>query len=169
MSLITGQVLQGTYRILGLLGQGGMGAVYIAEHTRLVGRRFAIKENVPDPIADPRVLAQLRQQFYAEARVLASLDHPNLPKVSDYFALGGNEYLVMDYVEGENLQQVPVQHLLQHGIPLPENLVLDWADQVLDALEYLHSQQPYTIIHMAGILISTRTNRRQDAGWLRRL
>lgn len=147
MPLAVGQILQNDYRILGLLGQGGMGAIYLAEHTRLAGRRLAIKENVPNPTADPQTLAQLRQQFYTEARTLAGLDHPNLPKVFDYFIQDGNQYLVMDYVEGENLQQVLDRHLQQHGVPLPEKLVLIWADQVLDALEYLHGQQPHAIIH----------------------
>jgi serine/threonine-protein kinase len=147
MPLSIGQILQGRYRILGLLGQGGMGAVYLAEHTQLAGRRFAIKENVPDPSASAAVLAQRRQQFYTEAQVLASLDHPHLPKVSDYFSDGGNEYLVMDYVEGQNLQEALEQHMGQRGKPLPEKPVLIWADQVLDALAYLHGQQPFAIIH----------------------
>jgi len=147
MPLTIGQTLQNRYRILGLLGQGGMGAVYLAEDLRLPGRRCAIKENVPDPHASPQVLAQLRQQFLAEASILSQLDHPNLPKVSDHFTQGGNEYLVMDYVEGENLQSVLDRWLQQRRQPLPEASVLPWFDQVLDALAYLHSQQPYAIIH----------------------
>ena len=147
MPLAIGQFLQARYRILGLLGQGGMGAVYLAEDTRLPGRRCAIKENVPDPTATPQTLAQLRQQFLAEASILSRLDHSNLPKVSDYFTQANNEYLVMDYVEGENLQSVLDRTLQQTGRPLPEHFVLPWIDQVLDALEYLHGQQPYAIIH----------------------
>ncbi len=140
--LSIGQTLQNRYRIQGLLGQGGMGAVYLAEDLSL-GRRCAIKENVPDPNASQQVLAQMRQQFQAEARILANLDHPNLPRVNDYFSFNGNEYIVMDYIEGENL------HSLQQrqGGPLPEQAVLVWADQVLDALAYLHGQQPHPIIH----------------------
>ena len=147
MASTIGQMLQARYRILGLLGQGGMGAVYLAEDTRLPGRRCAIKENVPDPNATPQALTQLRQQFLAEASILSRLDHPNLPKVSDYFTQANNEYLVMDYVEGENLQSVLDRTLQQTGRPLPEHFVLPWIDQVLDALEYLHGQQPYAIIH----------------------
>ena len=75
--------------------------------------------------------------------MLANLDHPNLPKVSDYFSDGGNEYIVMEYVEGEDLASV----LARHGGPLPEQSVLPWADQVLDALEYLHGQRPNPILH----------------------
>jgi len=142
MPLVIGQILQGRYRILRQLGQGGMGAVYLAEDLRL-GSRCAVKESTPDPSASPQALAQLRQQFQLEARVLASLNHPNLPKVTDYFSEAGNEYLVMEYVEGEDLANA----LARHGKPLPEKPVLLWADQVLDALEYLHGRQPNPIIH----------------------
>lgn len=147
MSLTAGQILQGNYRIMGPLGHGGMGAVYLAEHTRLAGRRFAIKENIPEPNADPQTLAELRNQFYVEAKTLAALDHPNLPKVSDFFTVGDNEYLVMDFVEGETLQQVFDRHAQQFRAPLPEKSVLGWADQVLDALTYLHGQRPSPIVH----------------------
>jgi serine/threonine protein kinase len=147
MSLTIGQILQDNYRIAGPLGHGGMGAVYLAEHTRLAGRRFAIKENIPEPNADPQTLAELRNQFYVEAKTLAALDHPNLPKVSDYFTVGANEYLVMDFVEGETLQQVFDRHVQQFRTPLPEKSVLGWADQVLDALAYLHNQRPSPIVH----------------------
>jgi serine/threonine protein kinase len=143
MPLTVGQILQGRYRIAGLLGQGGMGAVYLAKDLRLLGRRCAIKENLPDPNASPQALAQARQQFTAEANILAQLNHPNLPTVSDYFTEAGREYLVMEYVEGEDLATA----LLRTGKPLPEKAVLIWADQVLDALEYLHGQRPQPIVH----------------------
>ncbi len=143
MPLLSGHILQSRYRILRPLGQGGMAAVYLAEDQRLTGRLCAIKESTPDPYASPQALAQLRQQFHAEASTLAKLDHPNLPKVSDYFSEGGGEYIVMEYVEGENLADA----LARHGGPLPEKPVLIWADQVLDALEYLHGQRPNPIIH----------------------
>ena len=98
----------------------------------------------PRPERQPAsALAQIRRQFQAEASVLANLDHLNLPKVSDYFSDGGNEYIVMEYVEGEDLAGV----LARHGGPLPEKPVLIWADQVLDALEYLHGQRPNPILH----------------------
>ena len=100
MPLVPGQLLQSRYLILDLLGKGGMGAVYLAEDTRLPGRRCAIKENVPDPSASPQILDQLREQFLAEASILARLDHPNLPKVSDYFTQGSNQYLVMELRRG---------------------------------------------------------------------
>ncbi len=147
MPLIAGQILPPRYRILAALGQGGMGAVYLAENTELSNRRYAIKENIAAPSLDPHELAERRRQFLTEAQVLAALDHPNLTKVSDFFTLGGSEYLVMDYVEGQNLEEVLAEHQQAHGAALPEKPVLIWADQVLDALEYLHGLQPRPVIH----------------------
>jgi serine/threonine-protein kinase len=131
------------YQVISVLGCGAMGAVYLAEDKRLVGRRCAIKENRPDANASPEFQAQAREQFLAEANVLGQLDHPGLPKVSDYFIENERQYLVMDYVEGEDLDSA-LQRARQ---PLSEELVLFWADQVLDALAYLHSQSPQPIIH----------------------
>jgi len=142
-----GQILQGNYRIVRLLSQGGMGAVYLAEHTRLMGQLVAIKENIFDPSIDQATQHQLRQQFYVEAKTLAALNHPNLPKVTDFFIHGGIEYLVMDYVQGDDLSQVLAMHLQRMGRPLPERQVLVWADQILSALAYLHSRQPNPVIH----------------------
>ena len=137
-------VLTDRYQIVSVLGFGAMGAVYLAEDQRLVGRRCAIKENRPNADENPEVMARMREQFLAEARVLARLDHPGLPKVSDYFVTENNrEYLVMDYVEGEDLTSM----LERTQRPLAEEAVLKWADQVLDALTYLHSQRPQPIIH----------------------
>lgn len=136
-------VLSSRYQVVSVLGCGAMGAVYLAEDKRLVGRRCALKENRPDAGASPEFQAQAREQFIAEASVLAQLDHPSLPKVSDYFIENGREYLVMDYVEGEDLESA-LQRARQ---PLPEESVLLWADQVLDALTYLHTWRSQPIIH----------------------
>lgn len=131
------------YQVVSVLGCGAMGAVYLAEDQRLVGRRCALKENRPDPNATVEIQAQSREQFLAEASVLARLDHPSLPKVSDYFIENDREYLVMDYVEGEDLES----RLQRYQGPLPEADVVNWADQVLDSLTYLHNQRPQPIIH----------------------
>jgi len=87
----------------------------------------------------------MREQFRHEARVLAQLDHPNLPKVSDYFAVEGRDYLVMDFVAGQDLRAI-VADARQRGRFLPENQVLLWADQLCDALTYLHNQEP-PVVH----------------------
>jgi serine/threonine-protein kinase len=118
-----------------------MGAVYRAADLRLEGRICALKEIRADPDLLPHALAQAQRQFHREASVLARLDHPNLPKVSDYFTEGGREYLVMDFVAGPDLKQV-LEGELRAGRMLDERRVLHWVDQLCDALSYLHSQDP---------------------------
>jgi serine/threonine protein kinase len=134
MTLVIDQVLQNRYRIVSRLGQGGMGAVYRAWDTRLEVL-LAVKEMTPQPGLDSRTLTQLRQQFQQEATVLARLDHPYLVRVTDFFSEAANAYLVMNFVEGESL----ADWIAQHG-RLPEQDVLAWADQLLDALAYCHDQ-----------------------------
>ncbi len=139
--LETGKVLRGRYSIQELVGQGGMGAVYRAEDLRLSGRVCAVKEIFP-ALSE---IEQLAEQFRIEASTLARLDHPNLPKVSDYFSVGGREYLVMDFVEGKDLQEI-LQQAQRRGERLLEAQVMVYAAQLLDALEYMHSQEP-PVVH----------------------
>ena len=134
MSLTAGDVLQNRYRIVSPLGQGGMGAVYRAWDTRLKAP-MALKEMIPQPGLNPRALAQLRAQFEQEAVILARLNHPHLVRVTDFFEEGGNAYLVMDFVEGESL----ADRIEREG-SLPEAQVLEWSDQLLDALAHCHAQ-----------------------------
>ncbi len=115
--------------------------MYRAEDLRLEGRICAIKEVHPDPDATPEALAQSQEQFRREAFTLARLDHPNLPKVSDTFTEGQREYLVMDFVGGQDLRQL-MEERRREGKFLDGEQVLEWADQLCDALEYLHSQDP---------------------------
>lgn len=140
-----GTLLRDRYEILGLIGQGGMGAVYKAADRRLPGRRCAIKEIWPPPGISAEALAQAREQFLREASTLARLDHPNLPKVSDYFTLApgdaSRDYLVMDYVPGQDLHQI-VQQASREGQFLDQQEVLGWMIQLGDALSYLHGQDP---------------------------
>jgi serine/threonine protein kinase len=139
--LSPGAMLWSRYRIVRLVGRGGMGAIYQAEDTRLEGRLCAIKEVIPEPDASPQRHEQIQAQFHREATVLARLDHPNLPKVSDYFLEGGRDYLVMDFVAGQDLREL-IEESRAKGEFLPEDQVLAWAAQLFDALEYLHSQDP---------------------------
>jgi serine/threonine-protein kinase len=118
-----------------------MGAVYRADDLRLEGRVCAVKEVRPDPDATSETLTQTQEQFRREAFTLARLDHPNLPKVSDTFTEDRRQYLVMDFVGGEDLSHL-VEQKRQRGEFLSEAEVLRWADQLCDALEYLHSQDP---------------------------
>ncbi len=143
--LSPGTILRDRYRIVELIGQGGMGAVYKAEDLRLPGRVCAIKEVFPELYGLTEITDELHAQFYQEAQVLARLDHPNLPKVSDFFDEGQREYIVMDYVPGRDLEEI-VLAARQAGEFLDERQVLVWAAQLCDALEYLHSQDP-PILH----------------------
>ncbi|HEY73028.1 MAG TPA: protein kinase [Thermoflexia bacterium] len=134
MTLTQGQMIGKRYRVVSLLGQGGMGAVYRAWDTRL-NIPVALKEMIPQPGLDPQTLAQLRQQFQQEAQVLARLKHNYLVSVTDFFEERGNAYLAMEFVQGENL----AERIEREGA-LPEEQVTAWAKQLLDALAYCHSQ-----------------------------
>lgn len=139
--LPAGAILRDRYEILDLVGQGGMGAVYKASDQRLRGRVCAVKEILPELASAPGMETQAHEQFYREASVLAQLDHPNLPKVSDFFEHDGREYLVMDFVPGQDLRQL-VEEARRRENFLAEETVLAWAAQMCDALEYLHTQDP---------------------------
>ncbi len=123
------------YRIEQLLGQGGMGAVYKAWDLRLTGHTVAVKENFETTHA-------AQTQFQTEAVLLANLQHPMLPRVTDRFIEpSGRQYLVMDFVAGDDLEQI----VTQRG-KLDQAQAIVWLTQILNALEYLHTQ-PQPIIH----------------------
>ena len=132
--LSEGTVLQSRYRIVRQLGQGGMGAVYEAVDERL-DTIVALKETL---FTDEK----LRKQFEREARLLARLHHPALPRVSDHFNESEGQFLVMQFIAGDDLAEM----LTQRNAPFPQDEVLRWADQLCDALDYLHTQEPQ-IIH----------------------
>ena len=127
-------ILQGRYRIVRQLGQGGMGAVCEAIDQRL-DTIVALKETL---FTDER----LRKQFEREARLLARLHHPALPRVSDHFSEGDGQFLVMQFIPGDDLSEM----MNRKRGPFPVDQVLTWADQLLDALDYLHTQDPQ-IVH----------------------
>lgn len=158
-SLKTGEVLRARYKIFKIIGQGGMGSIYLADDQRLEGRQCAVKEVEHDKTLPVEMIRQARNQFQREATVLARLDHPNLPKVSDYFSIGPRDYLVMDYVPGKDLRTLMLDARKTDTF-LPEKDVLDWASQLADALIYLHGQEP-AILHRdikPGNLKITPTN-----------
>lgn len=140
-----GEVLRSRYKIRRIIGQGGMGSIYLADDLRLEGRQCALKEVEHDRSMPPELLRQARDQFQREATVLARLDHPNLPKVSDFFSMGGRDYLVMDFVPGKDLRTL-VMEARQKDVFLLESDVLSWANQLSDALGHLHGQKP-PILH----------------------
>jgi serine/threonine protein kinase len=137
-----GYVLRDRYRIEGLLGRGGMGAVYRAADLRLPGKQWAVKE-MTEAGLEAAQRAEAVQNFEREAHLLAQLQHPNLPQVADFFEDGdsGRHYLVMDFIEGETLEEA----MLHQGNPFPEAQVQDWAIQLCDVLGYLHVQNPPVI------------------------
>jgi len=143
--LKAGEVLRNRYKIKRIIGQGGMGSIYLADDLRLEGRLCALKEVEHDRTMPADLYKQTREQFLREATVLARLDHPNLPKVSDFFSMGGRDYLVMDFVPGKDLRTLMVE-ARQRGAFLSERDVLGWANQLADALVYMHNQNP-PILH----------------------
>jgi serine/threonine-protein kinase len=132
MPLKVGDMLKDRYRIESILGEGGMGTVYMAQDL-LLDRPRAIKELYSDPLADEAELHAARLQFEQEAQALSKLRHRNLPHVSDYFSIDENDYLVMDYIEGESLAGI----LARKKRPT-EPLASDWLSQILEALDYCH-------------------------------
>ena len=124
----TGTILQNRYLVEKQIVQGGMGTVYIATDQRF-NSLVAIKETI---FTD----AGLLRAFEREAQLLNSLRHPALPRVSDYFTEGDGQFLVMEYITGEDLAAT-----LERKAAIPVEDVLLWTDQLLDALDYLHSQK----------------------------
>lgn len=134
-SLAPNTLIQNRYLVVQLIGKGGMGEVYLAVDQRL-GSAVALKRTF---FADDEMLGNA---FEREARILARLRHPVLPKVSDHFAENGEQYLVMEHISGDDLSK----RLEAAQKPFPSSWVLFWSDQLLDALSYLHSHEP-PIIH----------------------
>ncbi|HQZ98039.1 MAG TPA: serine/threonine-protein kinase, partial [Pyrinomonadaceae bacterium] len=130
----TGTVLQQRYKIDKQIGQGGMGAVYVATDQRF-GSTVAIKETL---CMDDN----FRKAIEREARLLNSLKHSALPKVTDHFEENGIMFLVMEYIPGEDLCCV----LDERGKPFPVDEMVKWGDQLLDALDFLHNQE-VPVIH----------------------
>lgn len=128
--LSPGSILQGRYQIISLIGRGGMGAVYEALDLRLRAA-VAIKETFV-------LEEEHRRAFEREARLLANLRHPVLPRVIDHFVASEGQFLVMEYIEGDDLAEM----VRRRGAPFPIGEVLGWADRLLDALDYLHTRQP---------------------------
>ncbi len=130
--LTPGDLLQNRYRVIRLLAEGGMGAVYLARDERLK-KPVALKQCF---FADD----SLRRAFEREALLLANLNHPFLPRVTDHFTESEGQFLVMDFIEGDDLMQM----LARRGGPFSADEVIVWAGQLLSALEYLHNRN---IIH----------------------
>src|SRR6266480_3810134 len=146
-------LLAGRYQLLKRIGQGGMGAVYKAADTRFNNRPVAIKEMSSTGLTPTR-LQEAEAAFEHEAHLLADLLHPNLPRIYEHFTENDRSYLVMDFIEGQTLEEYLEQI---GGGPLPVDQVITWAEQLCDVLNYLHSHQPPIIfrdLKPANVMIS---------------
>ena len=141
-SLQAGTVLLARYKILGVLGGGGQGAVYQARDLNFpdVKKLVAVKEML-NPATDPSLRASTIKTFQREANILATLSHPAIPKIYDFFDWNERAYLVMEYIHGNDLEE-----LLSKTKTLPVEKVIEWAIDLCDVLEYLHNHQPEPII-----------------------
>jgi eukaryotic-like serine/threonine-protein kinase len=138
-------LIRDRYKINRIIGQGGMGCIYLAEDIRLKGRLCALKEVEHDRTLDVKLHKEAHEQFKQEATILARLDHPNLPKVSDFFSIGNRDYLIMDFIPGDDLRMLMLKAKHQEKF-LREADVREWANQLANALTYLHTQKT-PIVH----------------------
>ncbi len=141
-SLKANVVLQNRYKILGVIGGGGMGTVYQARDLMFTEakRLVAIKE-MQSAVTDANLRTTMLRNFQREANILATLSHPAIPKIFDFFDLSDRAYLVMEYINGRDLEVI-----LSQTKELPIDKVIDWAIELCDVLDYLHSQTPNPII-----------------------
>lgn len=141
--LTQGEILRNRYKVIRQLGQGGMGAVYEA-HDNVFDTSVALKKitiNVSSAY-DTKAQEMAQQAFEREAKILARVNHENIPHVKDYFTEDDAQYLVMELVDGDDLGKL----LMQRKSPFPVATIIEWTDRVLDALDYLHAQNP-PVIH----------------------
>ncbi len=143
IGLQPGDMLQERYRIVGTLGAGGFSSVYQARDMRFpnVTKLCAIKEMVISA-PDPKIRELTIQSFEREASMLAMLDHPAIPDVSDYFTEKDRSYLVLDLIRGKDLDR----WLEERNEPVDQETVIEWAIQLCDALAHLHHQKPKSIV-----------------------
>ncbi len=138
-----GEMLQGRYRIVGNLGSGGFSSVYQARDMRFENatKLCAVKEMVIS-VADPKVREMTIKSFEREASMLAMLDHPAIPTVSDYFVEGDKSYLILELIRGKDMEI----WLEGRSEPLDQEMAIDWMIQLTDALTYLHNQEPAPVV-----------------------
>lgn len=138
-----GHLLQERYRILKALAVGGMSTVYKARDLRFANvKRFCAVKEMVNTANDPERRTLIVRNFEREANILATLNHPGIVQVYDYFTEGDRSYLVLEYVQGKNLETI-MAHVDDF---LPEEQVVEWALQICDVLRYLHNHDPQPIV-----------------------
>lgn len=142
-TMARGQLLENRYEVEQVIGYGGMSTVYRARDTRFTQtvRVCALKEMF-DISTDPNVRKDKAKRFEEEANFLALLNHVSIPKIYDFFAVNDRYYLVMELIEGKNLEAL----LEENNAPLEEKQILEWGIQLCDVLGYLHSHKPKPIV-----------------------
>jgi outer membrane protein assembly factor BamB/tRNA A-37 threonylcarbamoyl transferase component Bud32 len=141
--LTPGVTLVNRYNIQDVIGIGGMGSVYRARdlHFPNVVKLVAVKEMI-NMAPDPLVRQTIVQNFEREANMLATLNHPSIPRIYDYFSHNDHSYLVLEFVHGKDLETV----LNDSNGFLPEDQIISWAIQLCDVLEYLHGHKPDPVV-----------------------
>jgi len=137
--LASGTILQQRYKIIETRNVGGMSIVYRAQDLRFekAVRMCAVKE-MYNTVPDPLLREITSRSFDREANVLASLRHPAIPSIFDYFSERDRMYLVMEFIEGKDVDEI----IEESAEPLPQDQVVDWAIQICDVLSYLHNHKP---------------------------
>lgn len=141
--LLSGATLSNRYLIQGVIGAGGMGAVYRARdlHFPNVVKLVAVKEMV-NRARDPKVRETIVRNFEREANLLATLSHPAIPRIYDYFSSNERSYLILEYIHGKDLETI----LAEATDFLPEEQVIGWAIEICDVLQYLHTHEPEPVV-----------------------
>jgi eukaryotic-like serine/threonine-protein kinase len=146
-----GTTLANRYQIISRIGEGGMGAVFLANDLKLIGKQWAIKESL--------FHSHQNQGFADEAAILVKLDHPFLPKIIDFFPPDGKgySYLITDYVKGQTLQR-----LFEASKSISLDLVIRYAKQLCQVFDYLHHYKPRAIIYRdlkpSNVMIDEQNN-----------
>ena len=138
-----GVTLQDRYLVLALHGAGGMSSVYRARdlHFPNVTKTVAVKEMI-NMATDPSMHEMIVRNFEREADLLATLSHPAIPRIYDYFTLESSSYLVMEFIDGKDLEAL----LRESDSFLPEDQIVNWAIELCDVLHYLHHHKPQPVI-----------------------
>jgi len=140
--LSTGTILENRYKIERVLGIGGMGAVYLARDTRFKVTKYVAVKEIVAQVHDDAMRETLVLNFEREANLLATLNHAAIPKIHDYFTIGRRWYLVMQYIQGQNLESI--LDATENLLPVQQTVI--WAIELCDVLYYLHSYKPEPIV-----------------------